>query len=100
VKDAHSLKDCVPRIDDARNYTPWKTVGRWPSTVLEIRKEDLQDELIRDDCEFATLGLKIRGGGNFGRWSSLGIVGVKAKHLGELRQPILNFRLELFGTLN
>jgi hypothetical protein len=100
VEDAHSLKNCVPRIDDARNYAPWETVGRWPSTILEIRKEDLQDKLICDNCKFATLGLKIRGGGGFGEWRSIGVVGVKAKYFGELRQPILHFRLEQLCTLD
>lgn len=60
MEDAHSLKDCVPCIDDARNYTPRETVGRWPTTILEVRKEHLQDQLICDDCEFATLGLEFR----------------------------------------
>jgi hypothetical protein len=100
VKDAHSLKNRVPRIDNARNYTPWETVGRWPSTILEIRKKDLQDKLICDDCEFATLGLKIWGTRDFGRRHSVSVGGVKAKDFGELRQPGLNFRLELFCTLD
>jgi hypothetical protein len=59
VKNAHSLKYTVPRIDDAGNYTTWKAIGRVPSATLQERKKHLQYELICDDCKFATLGLKI-----------------------------------------
>jgi hypothetical protein len=56
----HSLEDSMPRIDDARNYTARKTIGR-PSAIPQKRKKHLQYELICDDCKFATLSLKIRG---------------------------------------
>jgi hypothetical protein len=101
VEDAHGLKDSVTRIDDARNHAAWKAIGRRPNAILQIWKETLQYELICDDREFATLGLKIRGDRDPGGWSSsLCVVDVKAKRLGELQQPSLDFRLELFSSLN
>ena len=98
VKDAHGLKDGVARIDDARNHAAWKAIGRRPGAALQIWKEHLQYELICDDRKFATLGLKIRRDGDLG--SSLCVVDVKAKRLGELQQPSLDFRLELFSALD
>jgi hypothetical protein len=98
VKNAHGLKDTVARIDDTRNHAAWQTVGTRPSAVLQIWKENLQYELICDDRKFATLGLKIRGDGN--PRGDLYVVDVKAKRLGELQQPSLDFRLKLFSALN
>lgn len=66
VKDAHGLKDTVARIDDAGDHAAWEAIGRRPNAILQIRKEHLKYELIRDDRKFATLGLKIRGNGNLG----------------------------------
>jgi hypothetical protein len=59
VKDAHSLKNSVPRVNDAGYHTAWEAIGRWRSAIFKIRKEHLQYEVIGNDRELATLGLEV-----------------------------------------
>jgi hypothetical protein len=50
----------MPRVNDTRDYTAWEAVRGWPSAIFQIWEKHLQNEVIGDDRELATLSLKVR----------------------------------------